>query len=136
MEDLDRARSIAEGIANDGGDLRLRADLSMLRGLLHGLLLDFGEAADYLTNGMQLYAQVGASGDVAVCKEYLGLVRYFAGDYSEARQYYRAILDSSEPTASAVAQTLRMLTDAYIAEGRFKEALATEKKAEEALTSG
>ncbi|MBK7092270.1 MAG: tetratricopeptide repeat protein [bacterium] len=58
----------------------------------------------------------------AVCLEYLGLNEYFAGNYAKAREYYDQVLAMPEPTASAVAQTLRMLTDVEIAEGNWDAA--------------
>ncbi len=71
--------------------------------------------------------------DVAVCLEYLGLNEYFAGNYAKAREYYDQVLAMPEPTASAVAQTLRMLTDVEIAEGNWDAAKTTAAKAEVAI---
>ncbi len=73
------------------------------------------------------------SRDVAVCLEYLGLNEYFAGNYAKAREYYDQVLAMPEPTASAVAQTLRMLTDVEIAEGNWDAAKATAARADAAI---
>jgi len=80
------------------------------------------------------YSESRAVAENAVCHEYLGLLEYYRGNYKKAREYYKKVLDMPEPTASAVAQTLRMLTDVYVAEKKWKLAVSTAKKAEEAIT--
>ncbi len=70
---------------------------------------------------------------LAICLEFLGLNEYFAGNYAKAREYYDQVLAMPEPTASAVAQTLRMLTDVEIAEGNWDAAKATAAKADVAI---
>ena len=68
-----------------------------------------------------------------ICLEFLGLNEYFAGNYAKAREYYDQVLAMPEPTASAVAQTLRMLTDVEIAEGNWDAAIATAARADAAI---
>jgi DNA-binding NtrC family response regulator len=60
-------------------------------------------------------------------------LEYYRGNYRKAREYYQQVLDMPEPTASAVAQTLRMLTDVYVAEGKWHKAASTAQKAEAAI---
>jgi two-component system, NtrC family, response regulator AtoC len=97
-------------------------------------LLDTREAHDQLCRAMVVFAREKLRRDTVVCLEYLGMNEYFAGNYAKAKEYYQKVLDMPEPTASAVAQTLRMLTDVYIAEGNWKEAKETAVKAEAAIT--
>ena len=59
--------------------------------------------------------------ELAHSQEHLGLLHYLRGDFARARKYYEQVLNDPQPTASAAAQTLRMLTDVYIAEGQVQE---------------
>lgn len=107
---------------------------SELRGLLHVLCMRTTQARERLKAALQLAEQRKAARDVAVCLEYLGLNEYFAGNYAKAKEYYQQVLEMPEPTASAVAQTKRMLTDAYIAEGAWELAKKIAAEAETAIT--
>ncbi len=96
--------------------------------------LRYREAIRKLSMSSKQHSAAGYRRGVAVCLEYLGLNEYFAGSYKKAKEYYQQVLDMPEPTASAVAQTLRMLTDVHIAEGHWHLAKQTAAKAEAAIT--
>ncbi len=104
-----------------------RARLSVMRG-------DAEAGREMLEKGRQLIEGLSGSFDFRLYYEYAGLLEYYSGNYSQAREYYQQVLDMPEPTASAVAQTLRMLTDVCIAEGKYDEAMKTAKRAEKAIT--
>jgi transcriptional regulator with PAS, ATPase and Fis domain/Tfp pilus assembly protein PilF len=103
-------------------------------GQLAVLLLESDNVREQLKNAMIVYAREHIQRDYVVCLEYLGMNEYFAGNYAKAKEYYQQVLDMPEPTASAVAQTLRMLTDVYVAERDWKNAKETAAKAEQAIT--
>jgi two-component system response regulator HydG len=105
-----------------------------LKGIVCTYLLLIDNAEQYLETALVHHAGVGSSRDATVCREFLGLLEYNRGNYRQARKYYQQVLDTPEPTASAVAQTLRMLTDVEIAEGKWDAATETAKKAEAAIT--
>jgi transcriptional regulator with PAS, ATPase and Fis domain len=106
-----------------------------LRGMGAVLALESQLAGVALEKGLASYRRMNSERDVAICLEYLGLNEFFAGNYAKAKEYYQQILAMPEPTASAVAQTLRMLTDVYIAEGNWKKAKETAVKAGQAITN-
>ena len=103
-------------------------------GQLAVMMYDHGEACDSLNRARVTFCREHIQRDYVVCLEYLGMNEFFAGNYAKAKEYYQQVLDMPEPTASAVAQTLRMLTDVYIAEGNWKEAKKTAVEAEAAIT--
>jgi hypothetical protein len=82
---------------------------------------------------LDFYQKTGSTRDEIVCLEYLGLNEHFAGNQLAARKYFEDILSREEITASARAQTLRMLTDVHIAEHNYAKASRTADLAEEAI---
>jgi len=100
----------------------------------HLMLLDTQQAEQLLIQAVSLCEHPDAAFLMRFVDEYLGLLEYYRGNYRKAREYYQKVLDMPEPTASAVAQTTRMLTDVYIAEKKWKLAASTAWKAEEAIT--
>ena len=110
------------------------AHLNMHSGQLSVWMLETEQARTQLKEAMTTYARTQSLRNHAVCLEFLGLNEYFAHNYVKAKEYYQQILSMPEPTASAVAQTLRMLADVYIAEGDFGKAMETAVKAEAAIT--
>ena len=97
-----------------------RNDAMCLIAILDTFLVESSKARLNLSNVRNDYIEAGYRRGVGICLEYLGLNEYFAGNYAKAREYYDQVLAMPEPTASAVAQTLRMLTDVEIAEGARK----------------
>ncbi|MFH2056480.1 MAG: sigma 54-interacting transcriptional regulator [bacterium] len=91
-------------------------------------------AESQLIETSQRYVAESATRDEVVCLEYLGLNEYYAGNYDKAKEYYDNILGRKEITASARAQTLRMLTDVYVAKAQWPEANETAALAEAAIT--
>ena len=134
MGDLSKSKSLLDANDPDISDRSACAHMSHLRGMICLLRLEYQEAHDNINSALHLFKEIGAPRDGAVCLEYLGLLEYTRGNYSKAREYYQKVLDMPEPTASAVAQTLRMLTDVYIAEEKFDLAEETAAKAEAAIT--
>jgi DNA-binding NtrC family response regulator len=110
------------------------ADSERVRGYVYLLQLNSDLAEEHLKRCRSRFVELGTMRDVAVSTEYLGLLEYSKGNYRKARECYQEVLEMPEPTVSALAQTLRMLTDAYIAEGKFSKAMATAREAEEAIT--
>jgi transcriptional regulator with PAS, ATPase and Fis domain len=110
------------------------AHLAKHSGQLAVCVLDTDQAREHLKQAMIFYARERLQRPYVVCLEFLGLNEFFAGNYAKAKEYYQQVLDMPEPTASAVAQTLRMLTDVYIAEGNWEEAKKTAVEAEAAIT--
>ncbi len=112
-----------------------RAFVCLALGMLNVFKLNEDEAFRYLTEALHLYKELDMQREQIICLEYLGENKYFAGNYREAKRHYVVdILSREEITASARAQTLRMLTDVYIAEGDFDNATETAKESEEAIT--
>jgi DNA-binding NtrC family response regulator len=111
-----------------------RFRVANLSGMLAVWRLETKESRALLGTVVDSYLAKKVSRDVAVCLEYLGLNEYFAGNFAKAREYYDQVLAMPEPTASAVAQTLRMLTDVEIAEHNWDAARETAAKAEAAIT--
>ena len=130
---LERAESVLESIGVMNSDRWGRADYERLRGYARLYRLDLDSAVRHLRSASSIFAELGTKRDIDICHEYLGLLEYYRGNYRKAREYYHKVFDMPEPTASAVAQTLRMLTDVYIAEGKLKKAASTAKKAEDAI---
>ena len=94
---------------------------------------DYVRAKNSLEKCLNIFTLSGELREQVICLEFFGLNEYFAGNYSKAREYYDQVLAMPEPTASAVAQTLRMLTDVEIAEGNWDAAKTTAAKAEVAI---
>ena len=110
-----------------------RGRLVELAGICCLLEMESNRANNFLSSAFDSFQIIGNRRDQAVCLEFLGLNEYFAGNYAKAREYYDRVLAMPEPTASAVAQTLRMLTDVEIAEGNWDAAKTTAAKAEVAI---
>jgi|GEM_PF-6183473 len=102
-------------------------------GMINAFMLEKREASNYLIDALNLYKELNMQLELVVCLEFLGLNEYLAGNYAKAKEYYLDILGRDEITASARAQTLRMLTDVYIAVGDLDKATETAKQAEEAI---
>ncbi len=110
------------------------AHVSLHSGQLFLFRMQSAEASALIKEAMNTYARNQIRRDYVVCLEFLGMNEYFAGNYKKAKAYYQQVLEMPEPTASAVAQTLRMLADVYIAEGNWQKATETAAKAEQAIT--
>jgi DNA-binding NtrC family response regulator len=130
---LNEAIAVFESTNRYASDTRnaIYVHLSAARIML--MKLDFKGCLDSLRISKDLIDNSQHYYELRLYNEYSGLLQYYRGNYGKAREYYQKVLDIPEPTASAVAQTLRMLTDAYIAEGKFKKATSTAKKAEDAI---
>ena len=96
--------------------------------------LQYDDSSNALNRTIAFFRGACMSRDIAICLEYLGLNEYFAGNYAKAREYYDQVLAMPEPTASAVAQTLRMLTDVEIAQNNWEAAKTTAARAETAIS--
>ncbi|MBU1320463.1 MAG: sigma 54-interacting transcriptional regulator [candidate division Zixibacteria bacterium] len=132
--DFSRAESIIENIVADDTDLSASANLLLLKGKLRLYRLELPFARHAISSALSTFVSIKSNRDIDVCREYLGLLNYEDGNYAKAREYYQQVLDMPEPTASAVAQTLRMLTDVDIAEEKFDIAEKTAAKAGAAIT--
>jgi transcriptional regulator with PAS, ATPase and Fis domain len=132
--DLDRFRCSLDEIRTEPLGVIESAQWSRYKGQLAVLLLDTDTAREQLRNVMIVYAREHIQRDYVVCLEYLGMNEFLAGNYAKAKEYYQQVLAMPEPTASAVAQTLRMLTDVYVAERDWINAKETAAKAEQAIT--
>ncbi len=110
-----------------------KGDLANIQGLISLHRMEYRSCVSRLSLSRRIYTRSKYLRGVAVCLEYLGLNEYFAGNYKKAKEYYEQVLDMPEPTASAVAQTLRMLTDVHIAEGHWSLAKQTAAKADFAI---
>jgi DNA-binding NtrC family response regulator len=106
----------------------------LLTGVAALFRLEHGRARKLLQPLVGQLQTAGNHREEVVCLEYLGLNEFFAGNYDKAGQYYADILSRNQITASASAQTLRMLTDLEIAVGDFTAARETAVKAEAAIT--
>ncbi len=109
------------------------AQVSTILSQIDVFRLEFDRGSVSLQKSKMIFGTASSARDVAVCLEFLGLNEYFAGNYAKAREYYDQVLAMPEPTASAVAQTLRMLTDVEIAEGNWDAAKATAARADAAI---
>jgi len=134
MGELRNSLSILDSMESGGLENWEKANIERLRGMIALLRLDYSEAERLLDKALQYFRRSGSRRDINVCKEFLGLLQSYSGKQGEARSVFREILKDTEATASVVAQTLRMLTDVYIAEGKWRKATTTAKKAEEAIT--
>lgn len=105
-----------------------------LSGCIQLLVADYSQASKDLMSALSGFRTLSMTRDEVVCLEYLGLNEYFAGNYDKAKQYYDDILGREEITASARAQTLRMLTDVYVAKGQWQQAAETAELADAAIT--
>jgi transcriptional regulator with AAA-type ATPase domain len=114
-------------------DMRLSMRGSTLFGIARCYMLENVSAAESLCAAREFYSREFATRDEIVCLEYLGLNEYFAGNYDKAKEYYDGILSREEITASARAQTLRMLTDVYVAKAQWSQAAETAAMAETAI---
>ena len=131
---LDDSAKILTLVSSDPPNVWDAGDIEMLSALPPLYRLDFDTARQHLETALKLFTSISAVRDIHVCWEYLGWLHYLQGDYAAARQYYMKILSAPEPTASAVAQTLRLLTDVYVAESEWSKASETAVKAEAAIT--
>jgi tetratricopeptide (TPR) repeat protein len=103
-------------------------------GMLNVFMLNEGKAGNYLQKALDMYKRLNMQREQIVCLEYFGLNEYFAGNCIKAKGYYLDILGRGEEiTPSARAQTLRMLTDVYIAQDIFDQAEKKAAEAEEAI---
>lgn len=112
----------------------VRAHKSLIESMASVFRLQYRTAQTEFAVARKKFEKTRAARESAVCLEYLGLNEYFAGNYRKAKEYYQQVLDMPEPTASAVAQTLRMMADVHIAEGHWDLARATAAKADVAIT--
>ncbi len=128
-----RALAVIQSTDASSSDRWGGADGDRVIGYTHLLRLDIEQAEKYLKRSMEVFTELGTARDIAVSAEYLGLLEHYRGNYCKAGEYFRQVLEMPEPTASAVAQTLRMLTDVHIAEGKFNSAMITARKAEDAI---
>lgn len=133
MGSYPEARLLLRSMDSATLDQKARTQIQRQSGMISLLHLDFEHAGECLNYSLDYFVKSVSRRDVDICHEYLGLLEYYRGNYRKAREYYQKVLDMPEPTASAVAQTLRMMTDVYIAEGKFKKAASTAKKAEDAI---
>ncbi len=115
-------------------DDTVHARINNLGGIIRVFLNSAETGSSRLLRALESYSAIGAARDEVVCLEYLGLNEYFAGNYDKAKEYYDDILGREEITASARAQTLRMLTDVYVAKDQWQQATETAELAEAAIT--
>jgi DNA-binding NtrC family response regulator len=132
--DLRRAQSLLSSVADEQTEPVWAARIANLSGMLDVSLLDYEAARAFLQKALDFYVSAHYRRDEVVCLEYLGLNEYYNGDYAAAKRYYQQILAKPELTASAVAQTMRLLTDVQVALGELDDAEKTANKAEEAIT--
>ncbi len=131
---IEKCRSALEAIRSHPLSVLDNAYCVRFGGQLAVWLLGTEDARDQLNRAMVVFARENIRRDYVICLEYLGMNEFFSDNYAKAREYYQQVLDMPEPTASAVAQTLRMLTDVHIAEGNWEKAKETATKAEQAIT--
>lgn len=114
-------------------DWQGKAHFLILHGMLNIFKFNHDKAESFLNRAKDIFSEHKIARDIAVCLEYLGLNQYYQGNYDKALEYYRQVLDMPEPTAAAVSQTTRLLTDVYIAQGNAELAEETAQKAEKAI---
>jgi DNA-binding NtrC family response regulator len=129
-----RINELLNSVADDCVDPLNQTWLESLRGTFCVRLLDFGTARKHLEKALTIALANGYRRDEVVCLEYLGLNEFYDGNHVKANEYYEQILAMHELTASAVAQTLRLLTDVQVALGELDTAAETAVKAEAAIT--
>ncbi|MCX6832539.1 MAG: sigma 54-interacting transcriptional regulator [candidate division Zixibacteria bacterium] len=132
--DLNVCRSILDEIRSGPLGVMDIAHVRQHSGQRLVLLLEYEDARENLKDAATVYARSHIKRDQTVCLEFLGMNEFFQGNYGKAKEYYQQVFDMPEPTASAVAQTLRMLTDVYIAEGNWDKAKETAIAAKAAIT--
>ena len=133
MGEFRRAMTILESIDSGAAAEWEKANINRQRGIISLYRLELTPARDHLTQAQRYFEHSGSVRDANICSEFLGLMYSYECLFQKARGLFKNILEGKEPTASAVAQTLRMLTDVYIAEGKFRRASSTAKKAEDAI---
>ncbi len=102
-------------------------------GRLNTFQLEYIEAKNNLEQSLKIFEAQKMWQEIIVSREYLGLNEYNQGNFEKAKKYYEEILKEKEITASAKAQTLRMLAEVYLIEGNLKKALKTANEAEKAI---
>ena len=117
----------------DCKDANSTARVANLWGMLEVYELKAELAGRSLSSALDYYRIQHITRDEIVCLEYLGLNEYYAGNYDKSKAYYDDILGRKEITASARAQTLRMLTDVYVAKAMWQQASETAVVAEAAI---
>jgi len=133
LGEFSKALNVLDRLESDISESWERVKHDRLRASIQLRQLAFDKARRTLLATYESFKQEDAARELSVCLEYLGLLEYYRGRYGKARKYYQQVLDMPEPTASAVAQTLRMLTDVYVAEKKWQKATATAKDAEAAI---
>ncbi|MCX6831759.1 MAG: sigma 54-interacting transcriptional regulator [candidate division Zixibacteria bacterium] len=132
--DLSQVGELLDSIADDCTDLLSLTWLESLRGMLSVRLLDDAGAIEHLGNAIARARECHYRRDEVVCLEYLALNDFYHGRHAEAIGYCEQILATPEVTPSAVAQTLWLLTEVYVAENKLTLAAETGAKAEQAIT--
>jgi transcriptional regulator with PAS, ATPase and Fis domain len=133
--DFARIRELLESVADECTDPLNQTWLESLWGTYYVRLLDHDRARKHLANAVTIARKNGYRRDEVVCLEYLGLNEFYAGDYAKAKEYYEQILSLPEITASAVAQTKRLLTDTLVALDELDRAALVASEAEIAITN-
>lgn len=133
--DLRRAQGLLDSVAEDHADSLSRIWLESLRGMFAVRMLDDESAKKHLATAMALAREHQYRRDEVVCIEHLALNDYYHGRYTEAVGLCEQILLTPEITPSAVAQTLWLLTEAYVAVGELLQAADTGARAQTAITS-
>ncbi|MCK4657719.1 MAG: hypothetical protein KAT85_11825, partial [candidate division Zixibacteria bacterium] len=133
MGEFRRAMTILESIDSGAAADWEKANINRQRGIISLYRLELVPARDHLTQAQRYFEHSGSVRDANICSEFLGLLCSYKCQFQKARELFKNILEGTEPTASALAQTFRMLTDVYIAEGKFRKASSTAKKAEDAI---
>ncbi|MBU1318650.1 MAG: sigma 54-interacting transcriptional regulator [candidate division Zixibacteria bacterium] len=134
MGQFQKASTVLDSVSPSPSDLRAQASSTFLEGMIAVFRLQAPLGQCHIECALRLFSELKMPQDINVCLEYLGLLSHFESNYAKARECYQKVLDMPEPTASAVAQTLRMLTDVYIAEEKFDIAEETAIKAEASIT--
>lgn len=127
-------RDILKTIDIDSDDVLGKVRIRELSGKYDVWALNYERAKTSLLDALTFYENQGLVRDQVVCLEYLGMNDYFSGSHARAREQFLQILEMPGLRASAVAQTLRMLADVYVAEGDWEKAKETAERAEEAIT--
>jgi tetratricopeptide (TPR) repeat protein len=128
------ADKILQSYYNNGEITPLaKANVRLLLGMLNVFIMDERKATRHLTEARKAYEELSMPRDQNISLEYTGILEYFLGNYDNAKRIFKDILDRNEITASARAQTLRLLTEIYAAEGDFGNAEKKVREAEEAI---
>ncbi|MBU1320029.1 MAG: sigma 54-interacting transcriptional regulator [candidate division Zixibacteria bacterium] len=134
MGKIREASEILNSVSDAGSTISATGHVLQLRGMSAILRVEHSDARATVHRAKRIFVELKSACDEAVCNELLGAIECSEGNYAKAREYYQQVLDMPEPTASAVAQTLRMLTDVDIAEEKFDIAEKTAAKAGAAIT--